>query len=53
MRTNYKDYRGLPTDIKITELDKEYDLRSTKLQPGASWTGPYALTCNQAPFARR
>ena len=21
MRTNYKDYRGLPTDIKITELD--------------------------------
>ena len=31
MRTNYKDYRGLPTDIKITELDKEYDINITSV----------------------
>ena len=31
MRTRYKDYRGLPTDIKITELDKEYDINITSV----------------------
>ena len=31
MRTNYKDYRELPTDIKITELGEEYDINITSV----------------------
>ena len=31
MRTKYKDYPRLPTDIKITELDKEYDINITSV----------------------
>ena len=31
MRTNYKDYRELPTDIKITPLDHEYDINITSV----------------------
>ena len=31
MRTNYKDYRELPTDIKITPLDYEYDINITSV----------------------
>ena len=29
MRTKYKDYPKLPTDIKITQLDYEYDINIT------------------------
>ena len=31
MRTRYKDYPELPTDIKITQLDYEYDINITSV----------------------
>ena len=31
MRTKYKDYPQLPTDIKVTQLDYEYDINITSV----------------------
>ena len=31
MRTRYKDYPRLPTDIRVTELNNEYDINITSV----------------------